>query len=338
MTAQAPRDAIDLHGHFTVEALLRHGSANDEWRYIAVRNPGEIVYFTRDTDVVPCKYEPLDAGAIVENMNRLGIDKMAINVAPYQLHYNVSAPAGVEIARLGNEAIANVVEAHPDRFLGLGTLPLQAPKAALAEFESLMKRPGFVGVELGSNVNGAYLGERQFWPLWEAVADAGALVFIHPLNVIGADRLDKYFLANVIGNPIETTRCIADLIFSGLLEQFGDLKICVAHAGGVAPWLAGRWSRGFDVREGPRTNIRRDPIEYLKLLYFDHITHSERALRYLVDMVGLDHVVLGSDYPFDMGPDEPVGWLDNASTLSADEKAAIRSGNARRLLNLSGQE
>ena len=334
MTPGPGHDAIDLHGHYTVEALLTHEGASDAWRYSAVRPPDEIVHVTRGRDVVPCKYEPMNVESIVGNMDRLRIDKMAINVAPYQLHYDLPATLGVDVARSANDAIADVVRAHPDRFVGLGTLPMQSPAAAVEELESLGQRPEFFGIELGSNVCGTYLGEREFWPVWEAIAAADTFVFIHPVNLMGADRLGKYFLANIIGNPVETTRCIADLIFSGLLEQFGSLKICVAHGGGVAPWLAGRWSRGFDVRQGPRANIVRDPIEYLKTLYFDTITHSELALRYLVDLVGADHVVVGSDYPFDMGPDEPVGWLERSGVLTAEEQAAIRSGNARRLLQL----
>jgi aminocarboxymuconate-semialdehyde decarboxylase len=191
------------------------------------------------------------------------------------------------------------------------------------------------GVQLGSNVNGVYLGDRRFRPIWQAIADLHAAVFVHPVNLIGSDRLGDYFLANLIGNPVDSTRSIADVIFSGLLEELPGLKVCFAHAGGAAPYLLGRWDHGFEKRPSARGNISRPPSEYFKLLYFDHIAHSDAALRFLIDLVGANHVMIGTDYPFDMGPDDPVGFVESMSDLSPEEKNMIRSDNARDFLGIS---
>jgi aminocarboxymuconate-semialdehyde decarboxylase len=327
--------AVDLHGHYTVPGLLTSAGARDPWRYEAVPTTGGPVEFRRGADVVPCAYEPMDADRIVDTLDALRIEVMALSVAPYQMHYDVLGHDGLRAARIANEAIAKVVGDHPSRFVGLGTLPLQDVSAAVTELEWVMSEAGMKGVELGTNVAGTYLGDERFRPVWEAIHDLGAVVFVHPVNVIGGDRLGRYFLTNLIGNPMETTRCIADLVFSGVLESFPRVKICVAHGGGAAPYLLGRWSRGFAVRPGPREKITRAPEGYLRMLYFDTITHSEPALRYLVDLVGADHVVIGTDYPFDMGPDDPVGFIERAPGLSPAEKAQIVSATARDLLGLS---
>ena len=143
-----------------------------------------------------------------------------------------------------------------------------------------------------------------------------------------------YFLANLIGNPVDTTRCIADVIFSGLLDDVPGLKICFAHAGGAAPYLLGRWDHGYLKRPRAREHIGRLPSEYFKKLYFDGIAHSEHALRFLIDLVGPEHVMIGTDYPFDMGPDRPVGFVEGASSLTSEEKRLITSQNARQFLGL----
>ena len=204
------------------------------------------------------------------------------------------APVGV-IARVANEAIATAVDAHPLRFVGMGTLPLQDTDAAIAELDWIVGA-GMVGVELGSNVGGAYLGDPRFRPVWQAIADAGVAVFVHPVNVIGADRLGAYFLANLIGNPVETTRCIADVIFSGLLDDLPDLRVCFAHGGGAVSSLAGRWDHGFLKRLRARGQSRppAERVSQVVLLRPHHtfvalssLPHRSRRSRQSDDWFGL---------------------------------------------------
>jgi aminocarboxymuconate-semialdehyde decarboxylase len=276
----------------------------------------------------------MEPSAIVEAMDALRIDMMAIDLAPFQMGYALDAPTGISIAKVANEAIADAVDRYPDRFVGLGTLPMQDVAAAVAELERLMADRRMKGVQLLSNVRGAYLGDERFRPVWQAIADLGAAVFVHPGNMIGTDRLGEYFLANLIGNPVETARSIADVIFSGLLDELPDLRICFAHGGGAASSMIGRWDRGHAVRPQAKGRIERAPSDYFRMLYFDHITHSPRVLRFLVDLVGAGHVMLGTDYPFDMGPDAPVDDVEHGDGFSDEEKRQIISETAHRFLRI----
>ena len=324
---------VDIHGHFVIDELLSKPGATEAWRYERGFDDQGGIVLRRADDRVPCFFEPSEIDAIVTNLDHLGIDTMAINIAPFQMGYELDGRTGRRNARVANEAIATAVDAHPLRFVGMGTLPLQDTDAAIAELDWIVGA-GMVGVELGSNVGGAYLGDQRFRPIWQAIVDAGTAVFVHPVNLIGADRLGAYFLANLIGNPVETTRCIADVVFSGLLDDLPDLRVCFAHGGGAVSSLAGRWDHGFLKRLSGRVNLAHRPSEYLKLFYYDHITHSSRSLRFLIDLVGADRVMIGSDYPFDMGPDDPVGSVDGDDGLTETERSLLTSINARRFLRL----
>ena len=328
------QSSVDIHGHFVIDELLKGPDATDAWRYERGFDEEGGVLLRRGGDRVPCFYEPTDTGEIVRNLDVLGIELMAINIAPFQMGYELDVATGCRVARIANEAIAAAVDAHPRRLVGMGTLPLRDTKAAIAELEWIVGT-GMSGVELGSNVGGIYLGDARFRPVWQAIADAGVAVFVHPINVIGADRLGAYFLANLIGNPVETSRCMADVIFSGLLDELPDLRICFAHGGGASASLVGRWDRGFHKRLGREVSLVRSPSEYLKLFYYDHITHSSRSLRFLIDLVGADKVMIGSDYPFDMGPDDPVGSVANDDGLTEIERSLLTSTNALKFLRLS---
>ena len=335
MTAYSERKGVDIHGHLVIEELLTGPGATEAWRYERGFEDDGVVLLSRAEDRVPCFYEPTDVAAIVRNLDDLGIDRMAMNIAPFQMGYELDPATGARIARIANEAIASTVDAHPQRFVGMGTLPMQDTRAALAELTWILE-VGMAGVELGSNVCGVYLGDPTFRPVWRAIADADIAVFVHPINVIGRDRLGAYFLSNMIGNPVETTRAIADIIFSGLMDDLPDLRVCFAHGGGAVSSLVGRWDHGFQKRLSKRVNLLQRPSEYLTKFYYDHITHSDRGLRFLIDLVGADRVMIGSDYPFDMGFDDPVGFINEADTLTEAERRSLESTNALRFLRLDG--
>jgi aminocarboxymuconate-semialdehyde decarboxylase len=326
--------AVDVHGHYIVPELLKDGESSEDWRYERQTGTDEILV-TRGSDKVPCIYEPSDPDEIVHNMDVLNIDVMAINTAPFQMGYELDVRTASHVSRVANESLIGIAARHPSRLVPMATLPMQDTDAALQELDRLRLEPSVVGVELGSNVNGAYLGEGQFWPIWAALADLNLAVFVHPVNLLGRDRLNRYFLANLIGNPVDSTRSIADIVFSGLLDEYPNLRICFAHGGGAAPGLVGRWDHGHEKRIQAKGEISGRPSEYLKKLYFDHITHSELSLRHLIDLVGSNRVMIGSDYPFDMGPDDPVRWLDQLDSLTEDEIRAIKGENASQFLGLS---
>jgi aminocarboxymuconate-semialdehyde decarboxylase len=190
------------------------------------------------------------------------------------------------------------------------------------------------GIEIGSNINGKYLDDPDLWPFYEKAQRLGTFIFVHPINVAGLERMQKYHLRNLIGNPLDTSLAIASIIFGGVLESFPRLKFCFAHAGGFTPYQQGRLERGYHVRSECKT-ISKPPIEYIKLLYFDTITHYAPALSYLIETVGSDHVLMGSDYPFDMGDPNPVSTVKDLKTISNPEKRKVLGKNAIRLLNLS---
>jgi aminocarboxymuconate-semialdehyde decarboxylase len=260
---------------------------------------------------------------------------MAVSPAPFLMFYYLEGPVGYDACQTQNDAVSEAVARYPDRLVGMGIVPLQDTKLAVKELERLTGELGMPGIMIRSNMNGTYLGDRSLWPFWEAVEALDVLVFVHPDQpIIGADKLGEYYLGNLVGNPIETTRSIADVVFSGLLEAYPKLKICFAHAGGTVPYIRGRFEHGYHVRTEPKAKIKRPPSEYIKLLYFDTITHWEPALEFLVNTVGADHVVVGSDYPFDMGPAEPVRFVEGVPGISAEDKKKILSENAIRLLKL----
>jgi aminocarboxymuconate-semialdehyde decarboxylase len=326
---------IDLHGHFVVRELLRSQSQTDPWRYETRRRDNGELYLCREDDIVPLLYEAMDVPGIVKNLDLLRLDIMALSIIPPQMSYRLDAGIGLAASRVANDAIASAVAAYPKRFVGLGVLPLQNVEYSLEELDRIMGELEMKGVQLGSNVDGIYLGDDRFRPLWAAIHDFEALVVVHPVNLIGADRLRPYFLSNLIGNPVETTRCIADIVFSGLLDAFPRLKICFAHGGGVVASLLGRWDHGYAKRPQHAERINRPPSEYARMLYYDMITHSAEALECLTRQVGIDHIVIGTDYPFDMGPTDPLGFVEGLEGLTGDAKLQIAGGTAARLLGLS---
>ena len=210
-------------------------------------------------------------------------------------------------------------------------IPLQDVALAIKELERLMKS-GLKGVEIGAHVNGMYPGDVSFRPFWEACESLGAFVFIHPVEGGGRAELRDYYMWNVIGNPMDTTIAAGHLILSGVMDAFPRLKILLAHGGGALPYLHGRLDRGFKQRPEINKVISKPPTEYLKQFYFDTITHDPVVLKSLVDLVGADHVLLGSDYPFDMGNENPVDLVRSANLGTENEKM-ILGDNARQLLN-----
>ena len=267
-------------------------------------------------------------------MDKAGIDVQAISPAPFQYYYWAEPELGRASARLINDNIAAIVASHPERFAGLATVPLQAPELATAELERAVKRLGLNGVEICTNVAGAELSEPQFRPFFAKAEELGIVVFLHPSGFSEGRRLADHYFANVIGNPLESTIAVSHLIFGGVLDAYPRLKLVVAHGGGFLPAYSGRMDHAHAARADCRRVIKKRPTSYLRRLYFDTIVFTAHQLDYLVRQYGSDHLLLGTDYPYDMGMEDPVGFIEGTPGLGRKEKAAIMGGNAARLLKL----
>lgn len=326
---------IDVHGHVVVKEILRADAHPEGWRPEVIRDSAGRVFVRNEYFVNgPIPKEIVEWPKIIENLDATQVDIMAVSPSPFLFFYYLDPQTGLAACQVQNDAIAEAVARYPGRLVGMGIVPLQDVRLAVKELERVVKELKMPAVEVGSNVLGTYLGEERFWPFWEAVEALDVFVFVHPEDPIGKDRLGPYYLINLVGNPIETARCIADVVFSGLLDRFPKLKLCFAHGGGAAPYIMGRFDHGFRMRHEPKAKISRPPSEYMHMLYYDTITHYGPALEYLVQVFGADHVVLASDYPFDMGPQQPVEFVNSVEGLSPEAKRKILGENAVRLLKL----
>ena len=275
-----------------------------------------------------------DVDQRLADMDRTRVDLEVVSAVVPTFCYHLEPQLALAFAQIQNEAFAALVRAHPDRFVGLATLPMQAPELAAQELRRAVHELELRGAEIGTNVAGRNLDDPEFAPVWEAAQEVDAFVFVHPDRVAGTDRLSRYYLSNILGNPLDTSIAIASLVFGGVVERYPTLTLCFAHGGGFIPYQRGRLRRGWVVRPEAK-GLRGPPEESLSRLYFDTILHSPAALGYLVGTVGSDRVLLGSDYPFDMGPDDPVADVLAVPGLDRAARDQILGDTAARLLRLS---
>ena len=268
------------------------------------------------------------------DMDRMGVDMQAVSVAPYQYYYAADAEQGYLAARTINDDIAALVAAHPDRFVGIGTLPLQNADMAVAEMIRCVKELHLRGIEIGTHVNGEELSSPRLAPLWAKAEELDIVVFIHPSGATHPQRLQDHYLANLVGNPLESTLAVSHLIFGGVLERHGKLKIVVAHGGGFLGAYPARMDHGYHARRDVRDGLPHPPTHYLKKFYFDTMVFEADQLDWLIRKYGSDHVLLGTDYPYDMGEDDPRGLVGRVPGLDAAAVGAISGGNAARLLKI----
>ena len=246
--------------------------------------------------------------------------------------YNLPEGPGTRAARIVNDGIAQMVAGNPARLRGMATLPMQHVEAAIDEMERVHREFGFKSVEIATTAPGGELADAKYRPLLARAQELKMTVFAHPNTVGATGRLDCYYLTNLIGNPLETTIMVANLIFSGALDALPELNMLLAHGGGFAPYQIGRFVHGHTVRPETRADSAASPKDLLRRFYFDSLTHDPQALRFLIDLVGADRIVIGTDAPFDMGDGQPLAMLDQVPALTADERANICTNTARRLL------
>jgi aminocarboxymuconate-semialdehyde decarboxylase len=329
--------SIDVHAHLTPQCF-----------WLATENGGDWHTLKRETDARGMEYAlvggrrqalPPRAKWTPEerlaDMDSLGVDVHV--VSPYVGFYNYHLPVEVAGATSAatNDEIAGMIRTWPERFAGLGTLPMQDVKAAIAEMERCMTRLGLKGVEINDHINGRTLEEPEFRPFWKAAQELGALVFFHQGgDTVVTPRSARYHLPNSIGNLADRAVTFATLVSGGVMDEFPDLKICLGHGGGYTCFGIGRMDHGWQVRSEARVHITQPPSAYLGRFYYDCIVYTEPALRFLIDSVGADRVVFGTDWPYDMALDWPVAWILGMKGLSQEEKEAILWKNLERLLGL----
>ena len=328
---------IDVHAHLTPQCFWRATESGGEWHTIKrERDPRgvECALVGGERHPLPprAKWTPQERLA---DMDLLGVDMHV--VSPYVGFYNYHLDPAVALAtsRATNDEIGEMVRARPQRFAGLGTLPMQDVKAAITELERCMTQLGLKGAEINDHVNGRTLDEPEFRPFWKAAEQMGALIFFHQggATMVSA-RTKRYHLPNTIGNLADRAVTFATLVHGGVMDDYPELKICLGHGGGYTCYGIGRLDHGWQVRSEARAHLSKPPSAYLRRFYYDCIVYTEPALRYLIDTVGADHVVFGTDWPYDMALDWPVAWVLGMKSLSQDEKDAILWKNLERLLGV----
>ena len=270
------------------------------------------------------------------DMDRMGVDIQAVCPAPYHYFYFTEPDLGASLAREVNEGIAALVAAHPDRFVGMGSVPLQNAELAVQELEYAVKKLGLKGVEINTNVNGLNLTDPKLGleKFFAKANELGVVIFMHPLGFTQGERLTNHYFNNVIGNPLDTTIAVSHLIFDGVVQRNPKIKFIAAHGGGFIAHYWARMDHAWKARPDCRTVIKRKPSSYLEKFYFDTITFDPAMLKNLIDRYGADHVLLGTDYPYDMGEDDPLGLIRAVKRLPADQRRQIEGLNAMKLLKI----
>lgn len=323
---------IDVHSHVVPTELLQ-AIERDPVRFqmkIETRD-GSPKIVREGGHAFPVYPEFSDPAVKVAGMDRKGLDVSFISPAPIVMMYWLGVDAAADAARITNDGIAKMVASHPDRLKGMGTLPMQHPDAAIAELERIVRDHGFRAVELGTSVEHEQLADPRFRPVLKRAQDLKVFIFAHPYSSTPECGTENYHLRNLIGNPLHSTVMVGNLMFSGALDDLKTLKIVLSHGGGYIPYQIGRFVHGHKVRKDTKQHTRTSPEKMLRRFWYDALVHDEAALRYLIERVGADRVVLGTDAPFDMGEENPLERLKAVKRLSTADRELICSGNAMKL-------
>ena len=331
---------IDTHAHVfapAVEALAKASPAYVRWRTAMGAKLGEdfLSKLQGQFDELIPKLGP-DRGNLeirLRDLDALGIDIQLLSPSPHQYHYWADEQTADALVDVHNDEIASICALAPDRLVGLGVVSLQHPQLAADQLEKAMKTYGLKGVEISTSAHGADFSDPSYEPFWAKAQEMGATVFIHPMGSSFGSRLDPYYLSNAIGQPLETAIALSHMIFSGVFDRFPALKILAAHGGGYLPFYTGRIDHVFHVRPEARSPLLH-PSEYLRKIYFDTVVHDPLTLRALINRVGRDQVVIGTDYPYDMGDYDFIAHLEAAEIKDEADRKHVLGTNAQRLLGI----
>jgi aminocarboxymuconate-semialdehyde decarboxylase len=329
---------VDMHAHTTtpaVEELVAACPQKKAEAQIRLRTMGAASVEHNNKVMLPqCAGALTDLAVRLADMDRMGVDVQVVSPMPTQYYYWAERDLAAQIVTLQNEHVAGICAQHPERLVGLGTLALQHPELAVMQLETAVQQLGLRGFELSTAVNERELSHPSLEPVWAKALELGCVVFIHPMGCSLGERLAPSYLSNSVGQPVETAVALSHLIFGGVLDRHAGLKICAAHGGGYLPTYIGRSDHAFQTRPDAHS-MAEPPSAYLKRIWFDSLVYSPQALRRLIDQVGAGQVVVGTDYPFDMGHYDIHALVGKTPGLSAAERAALLGGTAERLLEVS---
>lgn len=326
---------IDIHAHVGVPEAAALVKDHLDWSTIPLAH-----FSTPDTKAINQKQEEERASRMIglddrfADLDAMGIDMQVVMPTPFQCYHSLPIEIADRAARVVNNGVAELVARRPDRLIPFGTVPLQDGGAAADELERVVGELGFKGVQILTNVAGKELSDPEFAPFWAAAERLGVLVVIHPNGFTEGQRLSRFYFNNVIGNPFETTLALHYLIFDGVLARHPSLRILAVHGGGYLGAYHGRIDHVWGARSDANAGLPKPPSSYLRQVYFDTVVFTEHQLRYLTEVYGADHILMGTDYPYDMGEYDPVGHVMSTSGIDPATAEAICGGNAARLLGL----
>jgi aminocarboxymuconate-semialdehyde decarboxylase len=321
---------IDFHAHYLAQEHLQMHEKTGTGHIVGASLRKQENDLTIEANGIPlgrntCKPEDFyDLATRLEFMSASGIDMQVISPPPFMLFTDLPGATAARLTREQNEAIAQIVRQYPENFRGLGVVPFQDAEIAVSEIAYLMDTLRLSGVEILTYMAGKNLDHPDLDPVWQALDERHALVLIHPNDVLGPERLTKYYLRNLLGNPVETALALACLTFGGVVDRFPHIRFIAAHGGGVAPFVIGRWEHGAQVRP-ELAHLTASPLDLLRRVYVDSIVHGVPELLYLIEIMGAERIVLGSDAPFDMGPQKPTALF--GATLSDAKRQSILTGH-----------
>ena len=330
---------VDVHAHVIPRVILEAAQRNEPWESMELGFENERLSWVANGEKwsMPWNGAWRNPELRLETMDADGVDVQLVSLNPAMFSYSIAADHAPKICSAVNDGIAEIVSTAPTRFRGLAHLSLQNPPEAVKELQRAVGELGFAGAGIGTNIAGKDFDDPEVFQVFEAAADLGVMVFIHP----AADRFPArgyaHYLQNLIGHPVETAVSMATMIFSGVFERLPGLRVVYAHGGGYGCMGLGRYDHGKRVREECQ-QISGLPTDFTSQIYVDCLTHSHDGVRFLLDQVGPGQVVLGTDYPADMGQVHPLAWLEAAPMISDAERTAILSGNVKRLLGAKAKE
>ena len=323
---------VDVHAHIIVPEITSAADPGDAWRPVVRQDGGAQAVEFGGRTLRSVVGEFVHVERILEEAAARGVNRLVLSPWVNLLPYDLGVDEAVRACRVQNDALAALCAAYPDRVAAFGAVPLQDPGAAVRELERALAGPGVAGVEVAASVAGVWLGDDRFLGFWEAAEAAGAVVLVHP-TTRGFDLpvLEQYYLWNTVGNPLETAVTGAHLVMAGVLERFPALRVVLAHGGGALLALRGRLRKAHSFQPQAASRLAGSPDASLRRLHFDTVTHDADLLRALIGYAGADHVLLGSDRPFDMGTADPVGEV-RALGLDTQAERAVLGANAAALL------